>query len=213
MPNPAVAAIPSVPVSTYRLQFHAQFTLRHALELVDYLARLGISHVYASPILTARPGSTHGYDIVNHNELNPELGTPQDFDALVAALHARGMGLVLDIVPNHMGVGGKDNGWWLDTLEWGEQSPYARYFDIDFKTSRRGLRGKVMIPVLGEQYGKILSAGEIRLAFDATTGSFSAWYHDHRFPIDPRTYGHIFSQLRTPSQPLQALIGRFAELE
>jgi len=213
MPKPAVPAIPSVPVSTYRLQFHAQFTLRHALERVDYLARLGVSHVYASPILTARPGSTHGYDIVNHNELNPELGTPQDFEALVAALHARGMGLVLDIVPNHMGVGGKDNHWWLDTLQWGEQSPYARYFDIDFKTTRRGLRGKVMIPVLGDQYGKILRAGEIRLAFDAASGSFSAWYHDHRFPLDPRSYPQIFSKARALSRPARALVARFAELE
>src|SRR5689334_25225521 len=107
--------LPPLPTATYRLQFHAGFTFRHALELVDYLARLGVSHVYASPILTARPGSTHGYDIVDHNQLNPELGTLADFDAFVSALHARGMGLVLDIVPNHMGVGGKDNAWWLDT--------------------------------------------------------------------------------------------------
>jgi (1->4)-alpha-D-glucan 1-alpha-D-glucosylmutase len=209
MPDP----IPSVPVSTYRLQFHKQFTLRHALELVDYLSRLGVSHVYASPILTARPGSTHGYDIVNHNELNPELGSPADFEALVAALHARGMGLVLDIVPNHMGVGGKDNAWWLDTLEWGEHSPYAHYFDIDFKTNRRGLRGKVMIPVLGDQYGKILQAGEIVLKFDAQSGSFSAWYHDHRFPIDPRSYGQIVALAQGLSEAERSFLRRFEQLE
>ncbi|HTV20319.1 MAG TPA: malto-oligosyltrehalose synthase [Polyangiaceae bacterium] len=216
MSAPDSSPIPAVPTSTYRLQFHSKFTLRHALELVDYLSRLGVSHVYASPILTARPGSTHGYDIVNHNELNPELGTPADFDAFVEALHARGMGLVLDIVPNHMGVGGKDNAWWLDTLKWGESSPYARYFDIDFKTNRRGLRGKVMIPVLGDQYGKVLQGGELELKFDAPSGSFNVWYHDHCFPIDPRDYGRIVSDTaggaaRIP-EAHRELFGRFAQL-
>ena len=187
----AGAALASAPRATYRLQFHQGFTFRHALAIVDYLADLGISHVYASPILAARPGSLHGYDIIDHNRLNPELGTTADFDALVAALHERGIGIVLDIVPNHMGVGGKDNAWWLDVLEWGEDSPYAPFFDIDFNTNRRGLRGKVLIPVLGDQYGKILGEGEIVLRFDAEEGSFSAWYHDHRFPIDPRDYARI----------------------
>jgi (1->4)-alpha-D-glucan 1-alpha-D-glucosylmutase len=205
-------SIPATPISTYRLQFHKEFTLRHALELVDYLARLGVSHVYASPILTARAGSTHGYDIVNHNQLNPELGTPEDLDAFVEALHARGMGLVLDIVPNHMGVGGKDNAWWLDTLEWGEQSPYARFFDIDFKTNRRGLRGKVMIPVLGELYGKVLANGQITLRFDATFGGFNAWYHEHCFPIDPRDYPRIFAADAGVPAAHRGLIERFAEL-
>jgi len=212
MSSAPALSIPPVPTSTYRLQFHSKFTLRHALELVDYLARLGVSHVYASPILTARPGSTHGYDIVNHNELNPELGTPADFDTFVEALHARGMGLVLDIVPNHMGVGGKDNAWWLDTLEWGESSPYARYFDIDFKTHRRGLRGKVMIPVLGDQYGKVLESGELTPKFDAASGSFSVWYHDHRFPIDPRDYGRIVGDAPGVPQAHRELFERFQNL-
>jgi (1->4)-alpha-D-glucan 1-alpha-D-glucosylmutase len=212
MPAHELPAIPPVPTSTYRLQFHSKFTLRHALELVDYLARLGVSHVYASPILTARPGSTHGYDIVNHNELNPELGTPRDLDAFVEALHARGMGLVLDIVPNHMGVGGKDNAWWLDTLEWGESSPYARYFDIDYKTHRRGMRGKVMIPVLGDQYGKVLEGGELSLKFDAARGSFSVWYHDHCFPIDPRDYGRIVGDAASVPADHRELFGRFQHL-
>ena len=108
--------MPSWPVATYRLQLHAKFGLRQATELVDYLEQLGITHVYASPILTARPGSTHGYDVIHHDQINPELGTAQDFDDLVRALHARGMGLILDIVPNHMGVGGKENAWWLARL-------------------------------------------------------------------------------------------------
>ncbi|HWO09417.1 MAG TPA: malto-oligosyltrehalose synthase, partial [Polyangiaceae bacterium] len=210
-------SVPSVPVSSYRLQFHAGFTLRHALELVDYLARLGVSHVYASPILTARAGSTHGYDIVNHNQLNPELGTPEDFDAFVSALHARGMGLILDIVPNHMGVGGKDNAWWLDTLEWGDQSPYARFFDIDFKINRRGMRGKVMIPVLGELYGEVLQKGGISLRFDAAFGGFNAWYHEHCFPINPRDYARIFSTAQASAAlgapaAHRGLLERFGEL-
>jgi (1->4)-alpha-D-glucan 1-alpha-D-glucosylmutase len=209
----ASLSIPSPPTSTYRLQFHAEFTLRHALELVDYLARLGISHVYASPILTARPGSTHGYDIVDHNQINPELGTAADFDALVEALHKRGMGLILDIVPNHMGVGGKDNAWWLDTLEWGERSPHARFFDIDFKANRRGLRGKVMIPVLGDQYGKVLESGQIELKFDGPSGTFSAWYHDHRFPIDPRDYHQILGDSNAWRAPYRELLERFEQLE
>src|ERR1700683_2317812 len=111
------------PRATYRLQFHRAFTFRGARILVPYLAELGISHIYASPITEARPGSTHGYDIVNHNRLNPEIGSEDDFRALVDALHERGMGLILDIVPNHMGIG-SDNAWWLDVLEWGEASPY-----------------------------------------------------------------------------------------
>jgi (1->4)-alpha-D-glucan 1-alpha-D-glucosylmutase len=208
--------VPALPISTYRFQFHAQFTFRHALELTDYLARLGVTHVYASPILKARPGSTHGYDIVDHNELNPELGTAEDFDAWVNAVRARGMGLILDIVPNHMGVGGKDNAWWLETLEWGELSPKARFFDIDFKTTRRGLRGKVMIPVLGDQYGKVLERGELKLAFDAESGTFSVWYHDHRFPIDPRDYPRIFQGLggehRSWPQAHRELLERFVAL-
>jgi (1->4)-alpha-D-glucan 1-alpha-D-glucosylmutase len=183
--------IPSVPSATYRLQFHKSFRFRDARAIVDYLADLGISHVYASPILAARPGSTHGYDIVDHNAFNPELGSADEFDELVAALHARGLGIVLDIVPNHMGVGGKDNAWWLDVLEWGRDSPYASFFDIDWRAARAGERGKVLIPVLGDQYGKTLASGDIRLAFDPAAGTFSAWYYDHRFPIDPRDYASI----------------------
>jgi (1->4)-alpha-D-glucan 1-alpha-D-glucosylmutase len=206
-------SVPPVPTSTYRLQFSKEFTLRHAIELVDYLARLGISHVYASPILEARAGSTHGYDIVNHNELNPELGTLDDFEGLVQALRKRGMGLILDIVPNHMGVGGNDNAWWLDTLEWGERSPHARFFDIDFKTNRRGLRGKVMIPVLGDQYGKVLESGQVELRFDSGSGTFSAWYHDHRFPIDPRDYCQIIGKAEAWRAPYRELFERFEALE
>src|ERR1700688_2751304 len=120
------------PRATYRLQLNREFTFRDAASLVDYMADLGVSHLYASPFLEARAGSTHGYDITDHNKLNPEIGTEADFAALVARLHQRGMGLILDFVPNHMGIGGHENRWWLDVLEWGEVSPFAAFFDIDW---------------------------------------------------------------------------------
>ena len=177
--------------ATYRLQFHKGFTFRDAAALVPYLARLGISHVYASPLMEARPGSTHGYDIVHHNRLNPEIGTEAEFAALSAALKAHGMGLILDIVPNHMAVGGADNAWWLDVLEWGEGSPFAAYFDINWDPLREDLRGRVLLPVLGDQYGAVLERGEIALRFEPSEGSFSTWYYDHRFPISPFSYSMI----------------------
>ena len=179
--------------ATYRLQFHHGFTFRDATALVPYLAALGISHVYASPITEARPGSTHGYDIIHHNRLNPEIGSEEDFRALSEALQAHGLGLIVDFVPNHMGIGA-DNAWWLDVLEWGEQSPYARYFDINWHALRADLEGRVLLPVLGGQYGVILEAGEIALRFDLGEGSFSAWYFDHRFPISPHSYAAILGE-------------------
>src|ERR1700686_4957410 len=195
--------------ATYRLQFHHGFTFRDAEALVPYLAGLGVSHVYASPLMEARPGSTHGYDIVDHNRLNPEIGTSGEFDALVAALKARGMGLILDIVPNHMGIGGADNAWWLDVLEWGEASPYAAYFDITWDPLREDLKGRVLVPVLGDQYGAVLERGEIALRFDPREGSFSVWYYNHRFPISPYSYPAI---LRGGGPALVALEREFAGL-
>ena len=195
--------------ATYRLQFHKGFTFRDAEGLVPYLARLGISHLYASPVMEARPGSTHGYDIVNHHRLNPEIGTREEFAALVAALHAHGMGLILDIVPNHMGIGGTDNVWWLDVLEWGEASPYAAYFDINWDPLREDLKGRVLLPVLGDQYGAVLERGEIALRFDPRQGSFSAWYYNHCFPISPHSYPAI---LRRAGAALSDLARAFADL-
>lgn len=197
------------PSATYRLQFHRDFTFRNALELVPYLAELGVSHIYASPITEARPGSTHGYDIVNHNRLNPEIGSEEDFRALVDALHQRDMGLILDIVPNHMGIG-PDNAWWLDVLEWGEVSPYARYFDINWDAARPDLKGRVLLPVLGDQYGAILEKGEIQIRFDAEAGSFSFCYYDHRFPVSPLGYSTI---LTAGGAPLGTLANEFAVLK
>ena len=189
--------------ATYRLQFHKGFTFRDAEALVPYLARLGISHVYASPLMEARPGSTHGYDIVNHNRLNPEIGTDDEFDALVAALKAHEMGLIVDIVPNHMGIGGADNAWWFDVLEWGEASPYAAYFDINWDPLREDLKGRVLLPVLGDQYGAVLERGEIALRFDPREGEFSAWYYNHRFPISPLSYPDVLRHAGEAAGELQ----------
>jgi (1->4)-alpha-D-glucan 1-alpha-D-glucosylmutase len=182
----------AAPRATYRLQFHRGFTFRDALALVPYLAELGISHVYASPLTEARPGSTHGYDIVNHQRLNPEIGSEEEFRALTAALRERGMGLIIDIVPNHMGIGA-DNAWWVDVLEWGEASPYARYFDINWYDGRPDLQGRVLLPVLGDQYGAVLEAGQIELGFDPDKGSFDFRYYEHRFPVSPLSYARILA--------------------
>ncbi|HEX7968649.1 MAG TPA: malto-oligosyltrehalose synthase, partial [Stellaceae bacterium] len=188
----------AAPRATYRLQLNRDFTFADATALVDYLADLGISHLYSSPFLKARPGSTHGYDIIDHNQINPEIGTIGDLAALTDRLKQRGMGLVADFVPNHMGVG-PDNAWWLDVLEWGRLSPYAEYFDIDWHAPRPDLAGKVLLPVLGDQYGTILEKGEIRLRFDADNGGFSARYYDHRFPIAPPRYPAILSAVAPPA--------------
>jgi (1->4)-alpha-D-glucan 1-alpha-D-glucosylmutase len=174
------------PRSTYRLQFHAGFRFADATALIPYLASLGISHVYASPYLKARAGSTHGYDIVDHNALNPELGTREDYDEFVRTLRAHGMGHILDFVPNHMGVGGDDNAWWLDLLTWGEDSHYADYFDVDWRPLRAELRGKVLLPFLGGQYGDVLDAGELR--WEYIDGGFALRYYEHRFPLTPPSY-------------------------
>jgi (1->4)-alpha-D-glucan 1-alpha-D-glucosylmutase len=177
-----------VPRATYRLQFNKDFTFKDAAELVPYLAELGVSDLYASPYMKARPGSTHGYDIIDHNTLNPEIGTPEDYEKLVETLHEHGMGQLLDWVPNHMGVG-PDNEWWLDVLENGPASPYARFFDIDwYPTNRGALRGKVLLPVLGDHYRVVLEGGDLKLDFDADSGALSVNYYEHHCPLDPKTY-------------------------
>ena len=181
----------TVPTTTYRLQLNRNFTFAEATAIVPYLSALGVSHVHTSPYLKARTGSSHGYDVVDHNALNPEIGSKESFDTFVDTLHAHGMGQILDIVPNHMGVGGNDNVWWLDVLENGPASPYADYFDIDWHPVREALRNKILLPFLGDHYGSVLTSGQLQLELDAERGHFSVRYHDHRFPIDPRTYPHI----------------------
>jgi (1->4)-alpha-D-glucan 1-alpha-D-glucosylmutase len=200
------------PRATYRLQLNRDFTFADAQALVGYLADLGISHVYASPFLKARSGSLHGYDIIDHNSLNPEIGTRAEFARFSDDLKAHDMGLVLDFVPNHMGVGGADNLWWLDVLEWGRLSPYATYFDIDWRARRADRAGgKIVLPVLGEQYGIVLEKGDIRLRFDALSGSFSAWYYDHRFPISPRRYATILRRAEPAAGDGGAELGALAD--
>ena len=188
---PAACSPANAPRATYRLQLHKGFNFRQAQALVPYLAGLGISHVYCSSFLRARPGSLHGYDIIDHNSLNPEIGTEADFEAFADALEAHGLRLILDIVPNHMGVMGADNGWWLDVLENGQAAEAAGHFDIDWQPVKDQLQGKVLVPVLGDQYGAVLERGELKLAFDAQAGEFSVWYWQHRFPVDPQTYPQI----------------------
>lgn len=183
------------PRATYRVQFSQDFGFSQAMRLAPYLAQLGVSHLYASPYLKAKPGSTHGYDIVDHNALNPELGTQQDFQAMLAVLKAHGLGQILDFVPNHMGVGGADNRWWLDVLEWGQDSSFAGYFDIDWEPERQYLQDKLLVPFLGDQYGAVLESGDLTLRFDAETGSFAVWvYETHKLPICPLHYHRILGQ-------------------
>jgi (1->4)-alpha-D-glucan 1-alpha-D-glucosylmutase len=179
--------IKTTPQSTARLQFYSGFTMDDAIGIIPYLAALGISHLYASPILKARPGSTACYDIVDHNEINPELGGEPALRRMVAALRDCGMGLIIDIVPNHMGVGGADNAWWLDVLEWGRASQYAEYFDIDWDPPDISLQGKLLAPFLGSAYGDALAAGELILHCDSLNGSMHIGYHEHKFPISPRS--------------------------
>jgi len=187
---------PAIPGATYRLQFNRVFTFADACSIVPYLHRLGITHVYASPFLKARAGSPHGYDIVDHNTLNPEIGDKAAFNDYVAALQRHGMGQLLDIVPNHMGVGGDDNAWWLDVLENGEASRYTAYFDIDWHPVNPALHNRVLLPFLGDHYGKVLERGELQLLFAPAQGSFGVRYHEHLFPLDPRTYPRLLEPAR-----------------
>jgi (1->4)-alpha-D-glucan 1-alpha-D-glucosylmutase len=180
------------PLATYRLQLNSEFGFAAAAALAPYLQRLGITHVYTSPILKARPGSTHGYDIVAHDALNPELGDATQFHAMVAAFAGSGLKILLDFVPNHMGVGGADNPLWLDVLEWGPESAYAGWFDIDWEPYRGYLHEKLLVPVLGDQYGVELDAGKLVLKLDETAGELAVWAYDrHKLPICPLTYGEV----------------------
>ncbi|HEY3450538.1 MAG TPA: malto-oligosyltrehalose synthase [Myxococcales bacterium] len=176
------------PVATYRLQLQLGFGLREAAELVPYLAALGVSDLYASPYLKAVPGSTHGYDVVDHREINPELGGREALEALCAELAARGMGHVLDFVPNHMAIG-PENPMWMDVLENGPSSVYAGFFDVDWKPIKEELENRVLVPVLGDQYGAVLERGELGLVFEGS--GFQLAYGALRFPVTPRQYPQI----------------------
>ena len=180
----------NAPRATYRLQLHAGFGFNDAAAVAPYLAQLGVSHVYLSPIFKARPGSMHGYDVTDHNQLNPELGTENDFSAMIDAFRDHGLGRILDIVPNHVGVWGADNPLWLDVLEWGPYSQYAGWFDIDWSAQD----GKLLAPVLGAQYGEELRSGKLKLRFEED-GSFAVWAYDfHKLPIHPQTFPLILGR-------------------
>ncbi|KVG25951.1 malto-oligosyltrehalose synthase [Burkholderia diffusa] len=195
------------PRATLRLQLHAGFTFDDAAAHADYFARLGVSHLYLSPITTAEPGSTHGYDTVDHRAIRGELGGEAGFRRLVDALRARGLGVIVDIVPNHMGVGGASNGWWNDVLEWGPASPYARYFDIDWHPPDAALDGKVLLPCLGAPYGDALTAGDITLGADPSTGRFFIACPGRTLPVNVATHADI---LRIANRAdLNALAERF----
>lgn len=183
------ALLPRVPVATYRLQFNRAFTFADATRLVPYLDALGVSDVYASSYLAARPGSLHGYDIADHNRLNPEIGTEEEYEAFVTALESRGMGQILDVIPNHMGIAAGCNPWWNDVLENGPSSAYAEFFDIDWDPVKRQLANKVLLPILGDQYGRILEEQELTLEY--ADGAFCLRYQDTRLPIAPRSATRI----------------------
>ena len=182
---------PAIPIATYRVQLTADFDFDAAAAIVPYLKALGITHLYASPFMKARKGSTHGYDIVDHTALNPELGGEDGFVRLSDALKIDGLGLILDFVPNHVGIHFADNPWWLDVLEWGPASPHAASFDIDWELLPYRARGGVLLPIIGSSYGEALEKGDIELRYEAGEGSFSAWYFEHRLPIAPQRYSEI----------------------
>jgi (1->4)-alpha-D-glucan 1-alpha-D-glucosylmutase len=183
------------PVSTYRLQFHAGFTFTQAGEIVPYLADLGITHIYASPYLAAVAGSMHGYDVIDHTRLNPEIGSEQDYEEFLAALDRRGMSHILDVVPNHMGVETNDNAWWNSVLELGRDSPFAGYFDIAWDDPcNPASSGRVLIPALGEPYGDVLEKGQLKLELDRSAGRFFIGYFNRRFPIAPASTNEILPE-------------------
>jgi len=181
-----------IPRATYRVQLSKQFGFHEVASIAPYLASLGISHVYASPYLRARPGSQHGYDVTDYCQFNPELGDQRSFVGMTHAFRRSGLEHIVDFVPNHMGVGGADNPFWLDVLEWGPESRYGDWFDIDWQSPLDQLQGKVLVPFLADQYGIELAGGKLRLTFDAEKGDFAVWlYETHKLPVAPQTYPQI----------------------
>jgi (1->4)-alpha-D-glucan 1-alpha-D-glucosylmutase len=174
-----------IPGATYRLQLNRDLRFTDVQKLVPYFYRLGITDLYVSPFLKARRGSLHGYDVVDHTAINPEIGNDEELAGLTATLASSGMGLIADVVPNHMGIDDEANRWWWDVLENGPSSPYAKFFDIDWTPPKEDLADKVLLPILGDQYGKVLENGEIQLRFEI--GAFVIAYYERRFPVAPRS--------------------------
>ncbi len=190
------------PSGTYRLQFHAGFTFRDATAIVPYLRDLGISHVYASPYLRARAGSMHGYDVCDYNQLNPAIGDEHDYAEFVASLRSHGLGHILDVVPNHMAAG-TENPWWRDVLENGPNSPYSNFFDIEWHPIKGELESRVLMPILGAQYGEVLENGQLQI--EHLDGGFQIRYFDRALPLGPKTtaplLAHGIDQLQTQLRP------------
>jgi (1->4)-alpha-D-glucan 1-alpha-D-glucosylmutase len=180
---------PRIPTCTYRLQFNRWFTFSQAREIVPYLHALGVSDVYASPYFHASPDTLHGYDITDHNKLNAAIGSRGDYDAWISELRAHSMGQVLDFVPNHVGIADSRNQWWMDVLENGRSSRYASYFDIDWEPRKFDLRDKVLLPILSDQYGRVLERGELQVRLEE--GMFFLFYGERRLPIAPGTYRYV----------------------
>ncbi len=209
--------LPRIPLASYRLQFNRDFTFRHAADALNYLSRLGISDVYASPLLQSRSGSQHGYDVTDPSRINGELGDEQRFEGFQAALQKERMGLLLDIVPNHMAAS-SENPWWMDVLENGPGSSYAAYFDIDWHPPSRTLDNKILLPMLGKFYGTTLNNGELEIVF--RNGTFAIRYYDMSFPLAPKTYRkilkhreHVLEQkLGAESSAFQEYLGIVAAL-
>jgi len=181
-----------IPTATYRVQFHRDFTFRDAQALVDYLNELGLTDIYASPCFKACSGSRHGYDICDPTQFNSELGDEEEFGAFSAICQAAGMGLILDVVPSHMGIRDASNVWWFDLLENGPSSTYASFFDVDFHSAKVDLENKVLLPLLDDQYGRVLESGKLRLVLEE--GAFSLHHDDLKLPLAPRSYSHILSR-------------------
>lgn len=199
------------PLATYRIQLHAGFTFQQTSAILDYLQQLGISHLYASPYLQAQPGSTHGYDVVAHNCINSELGGEREHARMVSRLKDLGLGQILDIVPNHMAVSAH-NTMWIDVLENGPSSRYSSFFDIDWNSAEERLRDKVVLPVLGDQYGRVLDRGEIKIVRQGSV--FSLQYFDNTFPVGPRSLAPLLSRAAdlAHSDTLRFLAGSYERL-
>src|SRR5438093_9145296 len=177
--------------ATYRLQLGAALGFEGVADLAPYLSALGVSDAYLSPCFKCGPGSSHGYDVTDHNAFNPEVSSAATFDRMAAALAARGLGIILDIVPNHMGIAGDANPWWLDVLENGPSSPRAAVFDVDWNPPKPELRNKILLPVLPDQYGRVLESRQLQL--ELSDGAFFLRYAGARLPINPDTYSQILT--------------------
>lgn len=208
-----------VPASTYRLQLRMEFPFAAASRLVPYLRELGISHCYCSPILMSAPGSTHGYDVSDYHRIDMGLGGDQGYAEFAAQAQAHGMGILLDFVPNHMGIEGSSNRWWQDVLECGPYSPHADFFDIDWSDHSQMGSARVLVPILDNHYGVVLEAGRLAVRYEGATGSFAAFYEDLRFPLSPKTYIRLLTEAAsTPGLseavrvPLEELAAAFQAL-